>query len=146
MIILRSFNDDDISTLKKNIFTDKSSEEIYSVLKEWNTFTFNGKYFEMLAIVEDDNVVGSVSLYQHNDYIISAGPEIFSEYRRNGYAYKAMKQACEYAKKQGYKIATAQIRKNNTASIRLHEKLGFVLDCELINKQGNEIYIYIKLL
>ena len=57
-----------------------------------------------------------------------------------------MKQAYNYAKKSGYKIATAQIRKDNVASIRLHEKLGFILDCELLNKRGNEVYIYIKLL
>ena len=57
-----------------------------------------------------------------------------------------MKQAYNYAKKSGYKIATAQIRKDNVASIRLHEKLGFILDCEMLNKRGNEVYIYIKLL
>ena len=100
----------------------------------------------MFAIVEGDNIVGTVSLHQHNNYIISAGPEIFTEYRRKGYAFEAIEQAYEYAKKRGYKIATAQIRKDNIASLKLHKKLGFVLDCEMINKRGNEVYIYIKLL
>ena len=52
-----------------------------------------------------------------------------------------MKQAYEYAKKSGYKIATAQIRKDNIASIQLHKKLGFALDREMINKRGNEVYM-----
>ena len=63
------------------------------------------------------------------------------EYRRKGYAFEAMKQAYEYAKKRGYKIATAQIRKDNIASIQLHKKLGFALDREMINKRGNEVYM-----
>ena len=57
-----------------------------------------------------------------------------------------MTLAYEYAKKQGYRIATAQIRKDNFASIRLHEKLGFILDCEMINKRGHEVFIYLKAL
>jgi len=144
MIFLRNFNEDDISILKDNIFIDKSQDEIFSIIQEWRTLTFNGKYFEMFAILEGDEVVGYISLYQHDDDIISAGPEIFQKYRRKGYAFKAMNQACEYAKKRGYKIATAQIRKDNIASIQLHKKLGFALDCEMINKHGNEVYIYIK--
>ncbi len=134
------------SKLREMSITDKSQEEILSIIQDWQTLDFNGKYFEMFAIVDGDNIVGTISLYQHNDYIISAGPEIFTEYRRKGYAFEAMKQAYEYAKKRGYKIATAQIRKDNIASLQLHKKLGFVLDCEMINKRENEVYIYIKLL
>ena len=144
MILLRSFNWDDVSILKENVFIDKSQNEILSIIQEWQTLSFNGKYFEMFAIAEGDKIVGSISLYQHNDYIISAGPEIFKEYRRKGYAFEAMKQAYDYAKKRGYKIATAQIRKDNIASLRLHEKLGFALDREMINKHGKEVCIYIK--
>lgn len=146
MIILRHFTENDVPQLKSNMFSDKTDEEIVYVLNKWNTFEFNGKYSEFFAVTCDECVVGYVSLYQHNDYIISAGPEIFPEYRRKGYAYEALQKAYDHAKRNGYKIATAQIRKNNIASIKLHEKLGFVLDCEMINKHGNEVYIYIKLL
>ena len=146
MILLRHFDENDISMLKEKIFTDKNHKEILSIIQEWQTLDFNGKFFEMFAITQGDNIVGTVSLYQHNNYIISAGPEIFTEYRRKGYAFEATKQAYGYAKKRGYKIATAQIRKDNIASIQLHKKLGFILDCEMTNKRGNEVYIYIKLL
>ncbi len=145
MIRLRSFNESDIDILKR-MFPSKTEEEIPLMLKEWSRLEFNGKYSEKLAVCDGSTVVGCIFLYQHNEYIISAGPEIFEEHRCKGYAYEAMKQAYDYAKKQGYKIATAQIRKNNNASIRLHEKLGFILDCEMLNKRGNEVCIYIKLL
>lgn len=144
MIILRHFCEKDIPMLEINMH--KSHEEIASMLAEWNLCSHNGKYFEMFAVISEDVVVGSVSLYQHNDYIISAGPEIFPQYRCQGYAYEAMTQVYAYAKNKGYKIASAQIRKNNLASIKLHEKLGFVLDSEMINRHGNEIFIYLKLL
>ena len=52
--------------------------------------------------------------------------------------------AYDYAKGLGYKIASAQIRTDNVASIRLHEKLGFQRDCEMINRKGNSVYIYLK--
>ena len=145
MITLRNFNENDIEVLKR-MSPSKTENEISLMLNKWNKREFNGKYSEKLAVCDEDTVVGYIFLYQHNEYIISAGPEIFEEYRCKGYAYEAMRQAYDYAKKSGYKIATAQIRKNNIASIRLHEKLGFILDCEMLNKRGNEIYIYIKLL
>ncbi|MBQ9745120.1 MAG: GNAT family N-acetyltransferase [Clostridia bacterium] len=145
MIHLRNFNEGDIEVLKR-MSPSKTENEILTMLKEWDSLEFNGKYSEKLAVCDEDTVVGCIFLYQHNDYIISAGPEIFEEYRCKGYAYEAMKQAYDYAKKSGYKIATAQIRKNNIASIRLHEKLGFILDCEMLNKRGSEVFIYIKLL
>ncbi|MBR7101918.1 MAG: GNAT family N-acetyltransferase [Clostridia bacterium] len=145
MITLRNFNENDIEVLKR-MSPSKTENEISLMLNKWNKREFNGKYSETFAICKEDTVVGCIFLYQHNEYIISAGPEIFEEYRCKGYAYEAMRQAYDYAKKSGYKIATAQIRKNNIASIRLHEKLGFILDCEMLNKRGNEIFIYIKLL
>lgn len=145
MIHLRNFNEDDIEVLKR-MSPSKSENEILLMLNEWSKHEFNGKYSEKFAVCCASTIVGYIFLYQHNEYIISAGPEIFEEYRCKGYAYEAMKQAYNYAKKSGYKIATAQIRKDNVASIRLHEKLGFILDCEMLNKRGNEVYIYIKLL
>ena len=145
MIHPRNFNENDIEVLKR-MSPSKTENEILLMLNEWNKHEFNRKYSEKLAVCCESSVIGYIFLYQHNEYIISAGPEIFEEYRCKGYAYEAMKQAYNYAKASGYKIATAQIRKDNVASIRLHEKLGFILDCEMLNKRGNEVFIYIKLL
>ena len=85
-----------------------------------------------------------VSLYQHTKNIISCGPEVFEEYRKRGYGSLAVCKALDIAKNMGYKIAVAQIKKDNLASIMLHEKLGFEKDHEYINKRGNTVCFYIK--
>ena len=147
MVQLRNFNEWDISILKQYKYQNKSIEEIKDMITQWNTREYCGKYFEMFAICVDEKVVvGFVSLYQHEDYSISAGPEIFLPYRQKGYGYEAITLAYDYAKKKGYKSASIQIRADNTASIRLHEKYGFLRDCEMINKKGNAVYVYSKII
>ena len=109
-------------------------------------FDKNGETNGLFTIVEDNTVVGMVSLYQHTQNIISCGPEVFAEYRRLGYGTQAVLQALKIAKDMGYKIAVAQVRKDNFESIRLHEKLGFEMDHEYVNKRGNEVCFFIKAL
>lgn len=125
-------------------YSGVSNQEISQMLNDWSTKTYNGKYFEMFAITSDDTIVGNVSLFQHTPHIISCGPEIYRDYRRKGYAFEAMSIALDYAAKNGYKIAVAQIRNNNTASIALHAKLQFEFDHEYINNKGNSVLFYIK--
>lgn len=55
--------------------------------------------------------------------------------------------AMEVAKNKGYKLVSQQIRVNNTASIALHNKLGFETDGYTYkNKKDNDVHIFIKLL
>ena len=141
---IRNFQEQDARRLQQIKYQDKSIEEVKRIIALWNEKVYNGKYYEMFAVCDQNEIVGSVSLYQHSDYIISAGPEIYVPYRKRGYGYEALMLAYDYAKGLGYKIASAQIRTDNVASIRLHEKLGFQRDCEMINRKGNSVYIYLK--
>lgn len=143
MVNIRNFNHNDAEIIRK-LFGTTSDEEISTLLGEWNKKIFQGKYFEMFAVTYDSTVVGSVSLYAHTKDAISCGPEILHEYRRRGFGYEAAAAALDYAKKNGYKIAVAQVRRNNPASIALHERLGFEIDHEFTNKKGSEVYFYIK--
>lgn len=145
-LTLRHFNNNDLLILREHVLAKSSDVEIYSIIDEWNTCCYNGKYFEMFAVCIEQTIIGTISLYQHTEITISVGPEIFLEYRRKGYANIAMLQVLTYAKEQGYKRATAQIRKNNIASIRLHEKLGSAFENQTINRRGNEVFIYTKML
>ncbi len=77
----------------------------------------------MFAIVNNDEVVGSASLYQRSKSIISCGIEIYSSYQRKGYASNAYSQLLSVAKKKGYKIAVAQVNVDNIASIALNKNL-----------------------
>lgn len=144
MVTLRNFTEADLPVLREYFAPGQTDEQILETLREWETKTFRGRYFQMFAVCDGEEIVGTVSLYQHGSCIISAGPEIFPPFRRKGYGEAGLRLAYARAKEQGYKIASVQIRTNNAASIRLHEKLGFLRDCEVTNRKGNPVYIYLK--
>jgi RimJ/RimL family protein N-acetyltransferase len=146
MISIRHFSTDDANILQTNQYKNMAQSKLLNMINDWNTMKYNDRYFEMFAIEQTGEIVGSVSLYQHCSSVISAGPEIFSLYRRCGYAFQGVSLALAHAKDNGYSIAVAQVRKNNEASIALHKKLGFDLDHEYVNKHGNEVYFFIKAL
>ena len=144
---MRNFKKEDASELQEYVYSDLSTEQVEALICERYKKQFNGKYFEMYAIVSDEKIVGTISLYQHSSEVISIGPEIFCEYRRKGFAKEAMICACQMAKEKGFKIVSQQIRTNNAASIALHCSLGFETN-ELVftNTKGNQVYIYLKCL
>lgn len=147
MIHLTNFKKEDASKLQQYGYSDLSTEQVEVLIFDWNKKQFNGKFFEMFAIISDEKIVGTISLYQHSSEVVSIGPEVFYEYRRKGFAKKAMICACEIAKEKGFKIVSQQIRVNNAASIALHRSLGFETN-ELVytNAKGNQVAIYLKCL
>ena len=53
----------------------------------------------------------------------------------------------KYAGNKGYKILQHQISTPNTASIALHEKLGYETEGYVyLNKKGNDVILYLKAL
>jgi hypothetical protein len=48
----------------------------------------------------------------------------------------------DYAHKKHYAVVTAQVRKNNAASIRLHKKCGFQIVSENISRRGIPCWIF----
>ena len=147
MILLRNFKKEDTSKLQKYGYSDLTVEQVEALICDWSKKQVNGKYFEMFAIVSENKIVGTISLYQHSSEVVSIGPEIFCEYRRKGFAKEAMIIACQKAKEKGFKIVSQQIRTNNAASIALHSSLGFETN-ELVytNAKGNQVSIYLKCL
>ena len=142
---LRNVTLDDVSTLCQNAFPTLPQEQVLAMIAAWNTKQFQGRYFEMFAVLANGEIVGTKSLYQHTEDTISIGPEIFAPYRRHGYGTAAMLCACEIAKKKGYRLVSQQIRVNNTASIAMHASIGFETDGEITtNEKGNQIVIYQK--
>ncbi len=53
---------------------------------------FNGNLFEMFAILNEEIVVGTISVYQRFETMCSCGLEIFADYRRKGFGKKAIIQ------------------------------------------------------
>ena len=147
MVTLRRFNDTDAVALRAFRNTDMSVPEIQDMIREWNTLTCQGKYFEMLAILHEGELVGSVSLYQLSESVVSIGPEIFPAFQRHGFGKAAMRMAMEIAQRKGYRIVAQQVRKDNAASAAMHQSLGFETDGYCYqNKRDKEVLIYLKAL
>ena len=147
MIVLRNFRDTDASIFQEKHSRHLPLEEIKELFRKWNLREYEGKYFEMFAIIKDEDIVGRISLYQHSVNVISCGPEIFEGCCRQGFAKEAMGLAMEISKNKGYKVVMQQIRTDNRASIALHNSLGFETDGYVYrNKKGNEVLIYVKVL
>ena len=137
----------DAERLQADQLHGKSMEDVLSLIHEWKTKSYNGKYFEMFAIVNDADVVGSISLFEHSPSVASIGVEIFANHRRKGYAADAMRLLLKYAMEKGYRIIQQQIRTDNAASLSLHEKLGFETDGYVyVNQKGHDVLLYLKVL
>lgn len=147
MVVLRNFEKEDAFALHKNRYADTSVAHVQDLIGAWNIKQVNNKYFEMFGIWCGEKMVGTVSLYQLSTEVISIGPEIFCDYRRNGFAKEAMMYACEIAKEKGYRIVSQQIRTDNDASIALHTSLGFETDGLIYtNAKGSQVSVYLKCL
>ena len=147
MILLRNFKKEDASELQQSGHSALSTEQVEKLIYDWNKKQYDGKYFEMFAIVSAEKIVGNISLYQHSAEVVSIGPEIFCEYRRMGFAKEAMIRACQIAKEKGFKTVSQQIRVDNAASISLHSSLGFETNRLIYtNAKGNQVSIYLKCL
>ena len=147
MIILRHFEHKDVKSIQDNLYPNLSENDLLDLISEWNSRIYQGRYFEMFAVESDGRIVGYVSIYEKSRSIASAGVEIFSEERRKGFASDAMADLLEYASERGCQIILDQVRRDNQASIRLHEKLGFESDGYVYRNQKNdEVLLYLKLL
>ena len=147
MIALRHFGSDDVSVLQEKRYPDMTCHEIAEMIREWNSCEYDGRYFEMFAVISDGRTVGSISVFENSRSAAEIGPDIFPDERRKGFAYEAMLQAVRYVSDKGYRVLIQQVRYDNTASIRLHEKLGFEqLESVYRNSKGNNVLLYIKIL
>ena len=147
MVTLRRFTREDAGILREKQAPDRTEDELAALIDEYNRGSWRGKRFEMLAVVADGDVVGSVSLMEHSRSVVSLGPEIFPEERRKGYAGEAMRLALARAAELGFRIALQQVLTDNEASRRLHEKLGFEYDGYVYqNAKGREVGLYLKAL
>ncbi len=135
-IVLRNFEqkDGDLEVLQKFYCPFLSREATFDMVGEWNTLNYDGKYFEMFAVVCDGKVVGTLSLFEHSESVVSIGTEIFSQFRGMDYGTMATRRAIELCKQKGYKIICRQVREDNIAGKKLHASLGFETDNYVLYK------------
>lgn len=143
-IKLRKFNAEDAYLLKKYQFHQMDMNEIKDMIALWNKNLYNGRYCEVFAAEYDGALSGWFSMAELPNGRISIGPTVFEPYRQKGIAFSVIRNLLFTAKRNGYSLAEAQIRINNAASIKLHEKLGYIQIKKITNRNGNEVYIYMK--
>ena len=147
MVELRSFTREDAECLRENLYPDMTPDELAALIVEWNRGSYQGKLFEMLAVVADGRVTGFVSLLAHSRSVVSFGAEIFPAERRKGYAGAALRLMLARAADLGFRVAQTQVRTDNEASRRLNEKLGFESDGYVYkNAKGRDVVLYLKAL
>ncbi len=142
---LRNFTYKDISDIQKHDYTNLEPDELKNLIGLWNTKLYEGEYFEMFAVTEEDTLVGCVSLYRRSPSIVSCGIKIYPEFQGHGYSAAAYEKLLQAAKERGFGIAVAQVRADNAAGIALHQKMGFEAEnYTYINAKGNSVYYFIK--
>ena len=137
---LRPFVYEDWHIIAQYQYPCMSEEDIKKMIDQWNKKQFDGRYFEQLTIDADGQIVGYVSLFAQPDGTASEGVEVYSPYRRKGFAFAALKLLIQQAKDLGFAAMVAQIRQDNEASLKLHGKLGFQITNQFINKRGKPVY------
>ncbi len=144
MISMRHFTEHDAIILQQKQYTENSITDICEMITEWESNTYQGKYFEMFAITANDTIVGSASLYEHSKSVVSIGVEIYPDQRRNGYAAEGMRLIMNHAKDLGYRIIQDQVRTDNQASIALHNSLEFETDGYAFkNAKDKDVLLYV---
>ena len=71
------------------------------------------KYYEMFSVIENEECVGFISIYEHSQHIASLGVDIREKYKRKGYGYHAMLLAEKIAFEKGYQIISDSIAIGN---------------------------------
>lgn len=146
MIFLRPVGCNAKDLFQDSSYAAMSPDAMEKMLSESLAKSHDGKYFELFAVIYNRMCVGFVSLFETAPKEISCGPEIKPQYRQQGYGYLALRTALERANLMGYTKAVAQIRQDNTTSIALHQKLGFVLRRSYTNKKGHLVADFEKAL
>ena len=124
-----------------------TAADIRKLISEWEACTHQGKYFEMFAVVSGGRVVGGASVMERSKSVVSLGAEIINSERQKGFACGAIEMLMEQVSNKGYRVILDQVRTDNIASIRLHEKLGFETDDYVYsNRREREVMLFLKLL
>jgi len=140
MTSLRAFCPDDWQVVVKYQYPDMGQDDALKLIDNFNAPTYQGKFHKLKAIDSDRQVVGYVSLIEQAEGVVSAGVEVYAPFRRQGHAYTALLQLFALSKLHDYHTVSAQVRKDNAASLALCDKLGFTVVNEAVSKRGNPVY------
>ena len=144
MIMLNPVSEKNCMDFSDTSYFEMTTEERMSMIRESMENDHGGAFFEILAVCDEDRIVGFMSLFAHSDHIISISPEIKKSCRKRGYGFLSEREALRYAGNLGYTMAVASVRKDNPASMALHKKLGFEVGSDCLSRSGKPVFILMK--
>ena len=128
---LEKFKKEDALFIQKfNCLLDNGIQNIENLIRNWQTSLG-------FCIIYNNEKVGFISLSEKENRTLSWGIGIIEDMRGKGIGQEAFKLILSEAKKRGYKKIISSCAKENIASKRLHEKVGFKLIKEEINAVGH---------
>ena len=109
----------DIAKIEKACFAVPWSEDELAESIEFNTSLF-------LATDDNGAALGycGVQITPDGGYITNVA--VLPQFRRNGVAASLLHNLFEFANESCFEILSLEVRKSNTAAIKLYEKAGFV--------------------
>lgn len=124
------YSDETVSRYNKNLSSDRDEElEIMRAYKRM--YEFYGYGMWTVCLKQNDMVIGRAGLENYEmdgENALQLGYVIDKNFRKKGYAYEICSAICAYAQQYIYvdKILCI-IHRENKASIKLAEKLRFIL-------------------
>ena len=134
----------DFPALTGTAYGDMPPQAQRKMLEESEGRTHDGRYFEVFTLKDGDTAVGFASLYEQEKGVVSVGLEIRAPFRRRGYATRAAEPIAALLTEKGFSAIRTHVRTDNEASLRLHEKLGFVRTGRHTTDKGTEVYVFEK--
>lgn len=132
MSILKEFESEDLNNFARIIREEKPEDDLsLGQIKDILKYTikqYELKYEDKELAILDDNgsVIGSLQLKRLDNHTYDIGVYILERFRNKGYGYKAIKELLDTTE-DDYK---AEILKDNIASNKILEKLGYVSKIE----------------
>lgn len=134
----------DLQTLDFTEYRNLSLEKRKSLVQDSEQGVCCGEFFRFYIIKAENQTVGVINMCGHGKNTVSVAPEIFEHFRNKGFASKSLNIAYAIAKDLGFNTVIAGIRKENLASQKLHDKLGFTFVEDFVSKNGKPMERYIK--
>lgn len=135
----------DLPALTGTAYDDMPPEAKLKMLAEsQNQRHGDGRYFEVFTLKDGDMAVGFASLYEREKGVASVGLDIREPFRRKGYATRAAEPLAALLTEKGFSVIRTHVRTDNEASLRLHEKLGFIRMGQDKTDRGAKVIVFEK--
>lgn len=122
------YSDERITRYMEPLFSDLEKELEYTKAYIENVYHFYGYGMWVIVLKESGELIGRVGLeYKEGFDRLELGFMLGMAYQHHGYAYEACEAVLRYGREElGENCFCAFVNENNTASIRLCERLGFI--------------------